>query len=954
MPEPKYFLSLKWKFSLFFGVILIALYSLYSYLAYHQAVENFTRSRLVAVENQINIARALTQSSFTTLDRFSESVSLMHEKTVMKASADEGFINSMRANKNHTEQKILLIIQLFNDHWEQWQTIWQLDNVIIYNQQGIRIKAWGQNINHSDLIFQVLSDKQTKSQIICQKKCFQMMITPISSGSELVGALGISLSLSDTLDTYQAAINSDIAVINHDTDSEFSSASYSNPNNKISWNDIHSNYPLKELTQQAVNFKKAHKQYEVRAFPVSQSQKAPYFLIINDVTEKYQHLQNKFSSLAITGLLGLLIALIFLLISIQYALAKISTLSKALPLITQQRYQAFKSTLNYKAHPLFGDELDQLSSTATQVVVELEDFQTNTQEARNLLINKTLELQSERDFSTQLINTAPIIIITQNAAGEILSINQEGLRDIHLHPDDILGKEFSELIPETETEHLYKLIKLRTQNTHQEISFSGRLNLQSEELIFIDWIHTTFHETISNQEAVILSLGVDVTDRHNADKQLIWLASHDQLTGLSNRRYFQTEFDTMLSIAKRYHEQVALLYLDLDQFKVINDSYGHKAGDELLQTITQTLSQLSREGDLLSRIGGDEFALVMPTTTQEDTETFAKELLHTLKILDYKINERSHPISFSIGIAIYPEHGKTQQELLANADLAMYQAKKLGRSRYHVYNSDFEYQAILTEQLRWKHVIERAMEEDQFVLFFQPILDIKNQVISHYECLLRIELESGRILMPADFINHAEETGIIEQLDRIVLKKAIQQHLTLQKQGNNAKLTINISGTSMNNIELLGYIKALLAQTGVKPELLIFEITETSAVSNFASAEMLISQVTALGCQFALDDFGVGFSSFYYLKSLAVDYVKIDGSFVRQMDINEDDRIFVKVLTEVSQAFGKKVVAEFVENKEILELLKQQGVEYAQGFYISKPLRNPLDLRLVKGIIENK
>jgi len=204
--------------------------------------------------------------------------------------------------------------------------------------------------------------------------------------------------------------------------------------------------------------------------------------------------------------------------------------------------------------------------------------------------------------------------------------------------------------------------------------------------------------------------------------------------------------------------------------------------------------------------------------------------------------------------------------------------------------------------------------------------------------------------MPGDFIPHAEQLGIIGQIDHMVLIKAIEQHLAFQAMGNNAQLAVNLSGRSMNDMDILPHIETLLSRPGVKPELIIFEITETSAVSNFLSAKTLIVKLRALGCRFALDDFGVGFSSFYYLKSLPVDYVKIDGSFVKQMDVSEEDRIFVKVLTEVSQAFGKKIIAEFVENKNILGLLEEQGVDYAQGYYVSKPIRDPLDLSHVKGL----
>ncbi|NOR80589.1 MAG: EAL domain-containing protein, partial [Methyloprofundus sp.] len=786
-------------------------------------------------------------------------------------------------------------------------------------------------------------------QVLCLQECFQQVVTPLLSNSELVGVLSVTLSLSDTLLNYQSAIHSDIGVIKDKDEKVFSAITHAGRNNVL-WNEVRSSYKFEALIGQALNFKKDSEHYEIRAFSISKQKHAPYYVIINNVTEEYKRLQRKFSSLAVTGFVGLLSAIFFLIINIHFALGRVRQLSRALPLLVQHKYQLFRKKIKSSGKFLFADELEQLSLTAVQVGIQLESLQDDVLKNTNLLLKKSSELQKERDFSTQLIDTAPIIIITQNAQGEVLSINQEGLREVHFLADDIIGKSFSELIPESETEHLLKLSRLRSQNKQQEVTFSGRLAVKSEEFIYIDWIHTTFRNDSIDQESVILSLGVDVTERRLADKQLVWMATHDQLTGLSNRRHFQKELDSMLAVAERYHEQVALFYLDLDQFKVINDTHGHQAGDLLLQSITSLLSKATRETDLLSRIGGDEFALVIPAATSEGVDQLANKLLHALKVFDYRVNEQSHPISFSIGVAIYPEHGKTQQELLANADLAMYHAKKTGRSRYHIFSPEFEYQTILTEQLRWKHIVEQAMEEDRLVLFYQPILNIKKKKISHYECLLRIDKGDGTVLMPGEFIGHAEETGIIDQLDRAVLKMAIDQHLAFQKIGSDVRLAINLSGHSMSNMEILPYIEELLSQPGVRPELIIFEITETSAVSNFLSAKTLITQLNAIGCHFALDDFGVGFSSFYYLKSLPVDYVKIDGSFVRQMDINEEDRIFVKVLTEISQAFGKKIIAEFVENIEILSLLERQGVDYAQGYYISKPLRDPLDLSHVKGL----
>ncbi|NOQ64547.1 MAG: EAL domain-containing protein [Methyloprofundus sp.] len=937
MRKSNLFLSLKWKFSLSFGVILIVLFALYSYFAYEEARKNYERSRTVAQKNQIHIAQALTKDSFSVLAHFAESVVPLH-KTPTALPPAATLAQQAEHKKQTTEQHLLSIVQLFDKHWIDWQIIWQLESVVLYNQQGSIISRWGRDaLENPELVLRVLSLESPETQVKCQKECFQKLVTPIFSG----GAISISLSLVDTVLAYQHTTHSDIGVINDVQESTFSAVT--NPiKNKILLRNVLSTHKFEAFFNQTLRFQQANEHYEIRAFPVTHDQQAPYYVIINNITEEYNRLQKKYSSLAITGLIGLLSTILILIITLHFMVARVVQLSKALPLIAQHEYQSFRD-FNKPRKLIFVDEVEQLARTVSQVVGQLERLQSEA-------VANTKELQKERDFSTQLIDTAPIIIITQDTQGAVLSINQQGLEEIHLSAADIIGKQFSALLPKNEKEHIKKLKILRAQSEHKEFSYSGRLAVRPEQFIHIDWTHTTFHKTNSDQEAVVLSLGVDVTEKHLADANLLQMATHDQLTGLNNRRHFQKELDKMLATARRYDEHLALFYLDLDQFKVINDTYGHKAGDELLQAITNILKIETRETDLLSRIGGDEFALVIPAATQQGVKLLADKLLQALKSFDYKVNEQSYPVSFSIGIAIFPEHGKAQQELLANADMAMYHAKKTGRSRYHVYSPDVEYQAILTEQLRWKHIIQQAIEKSMFILFYQPILDIKNKKISHYECLLRLEQSDGTILMPGDFIHHAEDTGIIDQLDRVVLKLAISQHLAFQKIGRDIRLAINLSGYSMSNTEILPYIEELLQLPGVKPELLIFEITETSAVSNFLSAKEIISKINTFGCHFALDDFGVGFSSFYYLRSLPVDYVKIDGAFVKQMDINEDDKIFVKVLTEISQAFGKKIIAEFVENSEILNLLDELGVDYAQGYYVSKPLRDPLDLSHVRGL----
>ena len=930
MKKFKPFLSLKWKLSLGLGFILITLYSAYSFYIYQQATENFLQNRVATQQKQINIARALTAESVFVLERFNESILVAPQNT---RSSDKA------------------ITKLFNKYWTHWQVIWNLEGATLHIKKHAKLKHWGKGTNISgEALQQVFKNEAPYNEIQCRNGCVQQIITPILSNSKVIGALSLSVSLVDTLLQYQNTTNSDLGVLIHENDQHLSAITQAQENTPI-WQQFIATHPLSSFTNKALPFTSNQHRYEIIAFSINHNQKAPYFISINDISEEYTSLQNKLFQQGSTGLIGLLAVILMIFIIIQLSIKKILQLSNALPLLAKHQYGEFKEQLATTSNSYISDEISTLTKTAIGVSQQLQSLSLKSQKSTQLLIQNSTELAKQRNFMEQLIETAPIIIITQSIQGEILSINKEALQEFGVPSEKIIGRPFSDFIPKNETKHLLQLKQLGKKQGQPEINYSGHLSLNnSEDTIYISWIHSLIHATDSQQDSVILSLGMDVTERHIADEQLVWIATHDQLTGLSNRRNFLQKFNAMLAVAERYDDSLALFYLDLDQFKVINDTHGHQAGDELLQSITRELKYEVRETDLLSRIGGDEFTLVTPSATVEGAIQLANKLLAALKNIHYTINDQPYPVSFSIGIAIYPQHGKDQQALLANADLAMYHAKKSGRSRYHIFSPDFEYQAVLTEQLHWKNIILNAIKDDSFVLFYQPILDIKYKIISHYECLLRIDAPDGKLLMPGDFIIQAEEIGIIDQIDRLVLKKAIERHLSFQKMNNNARLAINLSGRSMNDETILPYIEELLRQPGVKPELIIFEITETSAVSNFLSAKSMIQKLKALGCSFALDDFGVGFSSFYYLKSLPVDYVKIDGSFVKQMDTNDEDRIFVKVLTEVSQAFGKKIIAEFVENEMILQLLEQQGVDYAQGYYVSKPIRDPLDLSHVKGL----
>lgn len=452
----------------------------------------------------------------------------------------------------------------------------------------------------------------------------------------------------------------------------------------------------------------------------------------------------------------------------------------------------------------------------------------------------------------------------------------------------------------------------------------------------IVWLHSRLAWQ-SAEEPSVLSVGLDITEYKRVEGHLAWLADHDPLTNLYNRRRFSEELEQIMSWSERYQHHGALLFFDLDRFKYINDTSGHQAGDTLLKMIADMLTQTIRSADVTGRLGGDEFAVILPEITASGAIEVAKKIIARLNETQLTVNGRTYKIAASIGIALFPEHGKNVHDLLAAADLAMYQAKEIGRGTWHLFSNDDQTRERMYTLVHWKEKIEYANLYDKYLLYFQPIMSLRDRSVTHYEVLLRMSDKDGTIHSPAAFIAAAEHTGLIHEIDHMVLRKAIEQSAKINKSGNRIRLSINLSAHAFNDPELLPVIRHELTYYNVDPTLFMFEITETAALDNLPGTRNLLREIKELGCGFVLDDFGVGFSSFYYLRELPVDAVKIDGSFVRNLASNPADQILVKALCSVARGFGKKITAEFVENEEVLALLEKMEVDFAQGYHVGKP-----------------
>lgn len=554
------------------------------------------------------------------------------------------------------------------------------------------------------------------------------------------------------------------------------------------------------------------------------------------------------------------------------------------------------------------------------------------------LDNMREHVHSRQERLETILDNAAEGVITFDTQGAIEGYNRAAEKLFGWSEQEVLGMHIGSLLrPDMkETREHYQEHFMRTELARligREGEFTGRHKDGSTFPLALK----ISRMTLQGRE-VYVALAADISERKAFIEDLKRMAEHDGLTGLHNRSYFLGELERVVGRVKRTKEPCAVLYLDLDNFKYINDVHGHAAGDQLLIEVANILRRRGRKSDLIARLGGDEFTVLLynipPDRVFDVAESFRKSLANSI----FQQGTITANVACSIGAAMITPHTESAVQVMSQADIASHMAKRLGRNRIHVFEpADAENATAMALDMGWSQRIREAIENNRFALACQPIVNTRTRAVESYEVLIRMLDEKNALIMPAGFLPPAERFGLMVDIDKWVIAHAIDILMWQRQELPKLCYSINLSGQTLSDPGVCDLIQAKIAATGLDPAALTFEVTETVAISDMTVAAAFLARLKSLGCRTALDDFGSGMSSFAYLRDLPVDTIKIDGRFVKNLDTSPVDQAMVRAMCEIARALGKQTVAEFVENEECFRLLAEFGVDYGQGYHLGRP-----------------
>ncbi|MBM6405266.1 EAL domain-containing protein [Phycicoccus sp. CSK15P-2] len=541
-------------------------------------------------------------------------------------------------------------------------------------------------------------------------------------------------------------------------------------------------------------------------------------------------------------------------------------------------------------------------------------------------------LSRARERADRLIADSPHGVVVLDGQGVVKQVNVALAELVGVLPEDLVGRPIADLAARGDgdvTDYVHEVVSARGAVVERDWTFArsegGMLHLA-----------TTARFTGVGPEAEIVVNVVDISERRRYEERLSYLAGHDVLTGLPNRREFESVLAKHEAICERYGPRGSLLLIDLDHFKEVNDTFGHATGDQLIADVGGVLRAATRESDTVARIGGDEFAVLLPETDEVGAEAVAASLVEKVRDHCGALDATHRRVTASVGVVTFEAAVSHGSEAMVLADMLMYDAKDAGRDGYVLCTTAEHRRPRIGARMEWRTKIENALEQDGFEVFLQPILDVAQSRVTRAEALVRM-WDGDELVPPGRFVYVAELSGLAPRLDAWVLRRSVELLSRLQEEDPEFQLEVNVSGQSIGHPDVEAALLGALEEFGVSPGTVVLEVTETAAVGDMAAAKGFAERLHAVGTDFALDDFGAGYGSFYYLKHLVFDLVKIDGEFVTNAHRSFHDRQLLSSIVDVARKLGKGTVAEFVATSDEYELVAGLGVDYAQGYFIGKP-----------------
>ena len=522
---------------------------------------------------------------------------------------------------------------------------------------------------------------------------------------------------------------------------------------------------------------------------------------------------------------------------------------------------------------------------------------------------------------------APIGMAMVDEDGRIALANAAFAHIAACEPGDLVGRPMRDMIEaERRDEVAEKCARL-----DEPFAATLRLRRQDESSV---WVELTVSAGSAMAKHALIYQVQDISEGRSIAGRLEHLIDHDFLTGLFNRRRFEQELELQVARQRRFASTAAILMLDLDGFKAVNDQFGHAVGDELLSGLAAALRIRCRETDVLARLSGDEFAILLPNTDLAQAEIVAADVIALVRRHRAALGSKVAQVTASVGVALFDDLDHVQ--LIALVDAAMYAAKEAGGDRVVVFTAND--QVSVSRSVGEANRLRRALRDDRFVLHCQPVWNLSEGRVDQHELLIRMRGEApGELIAPTAFLYAAERFGLIVAIDTWVVSQAVAMIAEQQSHGNRIVLAVNLSGRSIGDPGLTAHIDRELDVSGIDPSSLVFELTETAAVRNLEAAQQFGRRIHQRGCGLALDDFGSGCASFHYLKSLPFDYIKIDGGFIRDLPRQPIDRLVVRAIVTIAKGMGKQTIAEFVTDQSTCDLLAEEGVDHAQGFHVGRP-----------------